>query len=172
MSSHFDAQIRKAKSRNKQILFKLQQRLVNVGVDTDDAILLVCLNILERSLYYCPIDTGRLRASAFLKRTRSKTAVGGVAGGVKAPGSSKYTIGYSPSSKSGDFIIKPDAFAFYAWFVHEIIENRTHKPPTQAKFLEQAMNEHINKFVPAIMKAVKGKGFKRGGARGRTRAKK
>ena len=161
MTQHFASLIAKAKKDNKNILTKLAQRMVTVGQATEDALLAVSLNILEKSLYYCPIDTGQLRASAFLKVTKKESkATGGALGSISILDSVVYTIGYSPTSASGKFIIAPKAKAFYTWYVHEILKNK-HDPPTQAKFLEQAMNDHKNEIAALVIKEVKGRSFNR-----------
>lgn len=161
MTAHFNSLIAKTKKKNKSIISKLAQRMATIGLATDDALLMVSLNILEKSLYYCPIETGQLRASGFLKSTkRESRATGGAIGSISVPTSITYTIGYSPNSLTGNFIIPPKARAFYAWYVHEILDNK-HKTPTQAKFLEQALNDHKNDIAKAIIKEVRGRPFAR-----------
>ena len=95
MTTHFSGLIAKAKKKNKSIISKLAQRMATIGLATDDALLLVSLNILEKSLYYCPIETGQLRASAFLKSTKTESrAPGGAVGSISVLTSITYTIGY------------------------------------------------------------------------------
>ena len=74
--------------------------------------------IFARSQVLVPVDTGVLRGS----------------GGVSAP--QKGTTGYFVD------IFYGGPAASYALYVHEIIGNY-HKPPTQAKYLEQPLMEAL-----------------------------
>jgi hypothetical protein len=74
--------------------------------------------ILERSQTYCPIDTGALRSTARLTAELSeidRSSVDMTYGGA-------------------------DSIAPYAAIVHENLEAR-HNPPTQAKYLQRAVDE-------------------------------
>lgn len=79
--------------------------------------------IFDKSQIYCPVKTGDLKGSGYLevRRTGQKVVA---------------EIGYA---KGGH----PD----YAVIVHENLEF-FHQPPTQAKYLQRAMEEGIDK-VPA-----------------------
>lgn len=87
--------------------------------------------ILTKSMMYCPIDTGALRASAKLKVLGGGFVVS--YGGNKAP---------------------------YAPYVHQI-EDRHHKYPTRAKFLEAAVQEVVTETVVLVseLKATFKKSF-------------
>jgi hypothetical protein len=80
---------------------------------------------LELSNYYAPIDTGELRGSAY-NEARARR------------GSVVAEVGYG---KGGE--------APYAVFVHEHPE-LYHKPPTQAKFLQRAMDEDYIQVLARI----------------------
>jgi len=72
--------------------------------------------ILTTSAPLVPVEFGTLRASGYV--TEPKISMTGA----------EVTIGYGGAAKE------------YAWFVHEILTNY-HKPPTQAKYLEQPVLE-------------------------------
>jgi hypothetical protein len=75
----------------------------------------------KRSQELVPVDTGDLKRSGFLEVRPRKS-------GVDA------AIGYGRFGQPS-----------YAAMVHERLDFR-HAPPTQAKFLETAINEHIGDF--------------------------
>lgn len=72
--------------------------------------------VLKKAIYYCPIDTGKLRESAFLET-------------VKFRGNPRVEIGFGRGGKP-----------FYAIYVHEALDHH-HEAPTQAKFLTRAVFE-------------------------------
>ncbi len=86
--------------------------------------------IFFESLKLSPIDKGDLRRSGFLNVTEKSGEVFG-------------EIGYA---KGGD--------PFYAVFVHENLAF-FHKAPTQAKFLEEAVNRKIGGLKRRIMKSLR-----------------
>jgi hypothetical protein len=73
--------------------------------------------ILKRAKELCPVDTGELKKSGEVVHRGGR--------GLK-----RYEVRFT---------------APYAIYVHEILEYY-HKPPTQAKFLEAAVNEKIANF--------------------------
>jgi hypothetical protein len=79
----------------------------------------------EKAKYYCPVDTGALVASAYLEirpfRGQPRVEMGFARGGVP----------------------------HYAVIVHENLEMK-HKPPTQAKFLERALDEDMYQIEALI----------------------
>lgn len=81
--------------------------------------------VFEESQYLVPVDTGELKASGFLEADRRGAQ-----------------IGYA---KRGD--------PFYAVFVHEQLENY-HEPPTQAKFLQQPLEEQMDEIPGRIAAGV------------------
>lgn len=77
--------------------------------------------ILDTSQELVPVKTGRLKRSGFIEvRHRGKVVEG--------------VVGYARSED-------PD----YAVFVHERMDLH-HTPPTQAKFLEEAVNRHFKEI--------------------------
>ena len=136
-------------------VIKKINKFIATGIENTDAILQKnAIKILETSQKLCPIDTGKLRASAFVKKTTKSTASAGV--GAALSKNPTYTVGYSAANMSGNFIIRPRQRAHYAVFVHEDLAAR-HDGMTQAKFLEDAFNIHRT----AIIGEIKKKAFKR-----------
>ncbi len=88
---------------------------------TEDAIAYALQPILDTSQELVPVDTGALKASGFLQTQKIRGKVSGVVG---------YARGGNP---------------FYAAIVHENLEFY-HTPPTQAKFLEEAVNRGLRTF--------------------------
>lgn len=91
-------------------------------------------DVFETSQYYVPVDTGELAASGFLEIDTT----------VKNP---RVIIGYAPRGRP-----------HYAIIVHEDLE-MPHQAPTQAKFLERAVQEHAGDILPTIAKHAQ-KAFK------------
>ena len=111
--------IRKQMKQIRDNLLKVVNHIDNV---TPDALRFGLQPIFEESQRLVPVDTGALKRSGFIEvRTTSS--------GVHSAG-----IGYGRYGKP-----------FYAGFVHEILEFR-HAPPTQAKFLEAAVNAKLSTF--------------------------
>jgi len=120
--------------------------------------------VKARSLVQTPIDTGNLRASAYvvggktgkqvqLSRTISRT----IKEGMKGEGH-KYTGGASPKIESLMATKDPWAVigytASYAAFVHEM--DRVYKAPgTNWKFLENAVNESREDIIKIIKAEAK-----------------
>lgn len=86
--------------------------------------------IYDKSQVYVPVKTGDLKVSGF------------VDSGVTSRGA-RVVVSYG---KGG----KPE----YAVFVHEMVDFQ-HDAPTQAKFLEYAVDEHINEVAPRVAKFIK-----------------
>ncbi len=86
--------------------------------------------IFDESQILVPVATGRLKRSGFLQAERSST------GSVAAVG---YGKGGNP---------------FYAGRVHERLDFR-HKPPTQAKYLEEAVNRRISVLPERVVAFIK-----------------
>ena len=81
---------------------------------------------LELANYYVPKDTGELRDSGYVE-AKGKTA----------------EIGYGKNGR-----------APYAVFVHEN-PMFYHEPPTQAKFLQRAMDEDMGSIIGRVFKGIK-----------------
>lgn len=77
--------------------------------------------VLQKAIYYCPKETGELRASAFLEIKQFR-------------GSPRVEIGFGRGGKP-----------FYAIYVHEAMDHY-HEPPTSAKFLSRAIFEDMNRL--------------------------
>jgi len=86
--------------------------------------------IFDESQRLVPVLTGELKESGFLE-------VSGELGTVRV------SIGYARGGK-------PD----YAVFVHEMVDLK-HKAPTQAKFLQQPLEEQIDEIAPRMAAAMK-----------------
>lgn len=86
--------------------------------------------IFLESLKLTPLDTGDLRRSGFLNVTERSGEIFG-------------EIGYAKGGKP-----------FYAVFVHENLAF-FHKAPTQAKYLEEAVNRKIGGLKRRIMKSLR-----------------
>lgn len=102
----------------EQNLLALINRIENV---TPEALEFGLLPVFERSQELVPVDTGRLKASGFIETRQEAQGTSAV-------------VGY------GRFGIPA-----YAGFVHEMLDI-PHAPPTQAKFLETAINEKMGDF--------------------------
>ncbi len=83
--------------------------------------------IFDKSQLYVPVDTGDLKRSAFIEVRKG-------ASGLSA------AIGYARYGRPN-----------YAALVHERLDFR-HAPPTRAKFLEGAVNEHIGDFERRVVR--------------------
>jgi len=102
----------------RQNLLKVVNHIDNI---TPEAIRFALKPIFDESQRLVPVDKGTLKASGFVEVR--KTATGASA-----------AIGYARHGKPN-----------YAGFVHERLDLR-HAAPTQAKFLETAVNTHIDDF--------------------------
>lgn len=102
----------------QQITGQINRIINSAKVGSETVIQLALAPIFERSLELCPEDTGELRNSAELTTVRTGDKVRG-------------EISYG------------NAFAWYAAIVHEVMWFH-HDPPTQAKYLQQAMEEGVD----------------------------
>lgn len=106
------------------VIMKNMQKLID-GVEnaTPQAIKFGLIPMFEESQRLVPIDTGNLKASGYVEvRTEPR------GGRIRAE------IGYGRHGRP-----------HYAGFVHEMLQI-PHAPPTQAKYLEAAINKHIGEF--------------------------
>ncbi len=105
-------------------LEKVVERIENV---TPDALRFGLQPIFDESQRLVPVDTHKLKSSGFVEvRTEPRS------GRISAQ------IGYGRFGKP-----------FYAGFVHERTD-LNHAPPTQAKYLEAAINKHIGDFTRRV----------------------
>lgn len=107
--------------RSKEITDQLINILEQFEGVAEDVMIEALEPTFEKSQEYCPIDTGRLRASGYLEKTGSK-------------GQPRVEMGYARGGNP-----------YYAALVHENTFFR-HAPPTKAKFLQDAVFEDL----PAI----------------------
>lgn len=115
----------KKKERREKIapaLKKRKETVLKLNIMKNNIALSMAKRILYKSLIYCPIDTGALRRSAKLSITRR-----------------------------GMVISYGDSKVYYASYVHEIPRYK-HTPPTQAKFLEEAVKEVIAEYSAVYSK--------------------
>lgn len=103
----------------KKNMLKVINHIENV---TPEAIRFGLQPIFDESQRLVPVDTGDLKRSGFIE---VRTTVSG---------NTSAAIGYGRYGRPN-----------YAGFVHERMDLR-HAPPTQAKFLEAAVNKHIGDF--------------------------
>ncbi|KKN66742.1 hypothetical protein LCGC14_0468530 [marine sediment metagenome] len=110
--------IRDQASVIKQNLLKVINYIDNI---TPEAIRFGLKPIFDESQRLVPVDEGTLKASGFVEVRKTATGASAV-------------IGYARHGRP-----------HYAGFVHERLDIH-HAPPTQAKFLETAINTHIDDF--------------------------
>lgn len=82
--------------------------------------------IFDESQILVPINTGVLKASGYIDVRRTRSGVIG-------------EVGYAPRNNPP-----------YALFVHENLEMQ-HKPPTQAKYLQAAVEKNASKVTAMIL---------------------
>lgn len=118
--------VRQANEAMRKIMADLQYIIDETENTTPEIMKQALEPTLELSAKYCPKDTNRLVNSRYLEVTsfRGKPAV---------------EMGYA---KGGN----PD----YAAYVHEMVQI-PHKDPTQAKFLERAVNEDIGNIIDRVV---------------------
>ena len=118
--------------RNQMRMLKKNMEAVIEGIEdaTPRALRHGLRPIFRTSQRLVPVDTGALKASGFLEvRRTTRGATGAVC----------YAKGGRP---------------FYASIVHERLDLR-HKSPTQAKFLEEAVNRHIGNFARRVREFIR-----------------
>ena len=99
---------------------------------TPDVLLEILEPVLEQSQIYCPVKTGALKNSSYLEVMQQ-----GTGGTISAE------IGYGRGG-----------VPHYTIFVHEDME-KFHVPPTQAKFLERAIDEILPNIQDQILRKYK-----------------
>ena len=92
--------------------------------------------VYEESQRLVPVDTGALKSSGYLEARKTPS-------GVVAE------VGYAKGGKP-----------YYAVFVHENLE-AYHKPPTQAKFLQAALEKNMDRIPRRVAYYIRNK-LKRG----------
>lgn len=102
-----------------------------IRAETPEMIEKMLQPVFDRSQELVPVKTGVLKSSGYIAtRPSGKGAIG--------------EVGYGKGN------VPP-----YAVFVHEDLDVQ-HTPPTQAKYLEQAANEHIQGFLGVASNEIKG----------------
>lgn len=99
---------------------------------TPEVLLEILEPVLEQSQIYCPVKTGALKNSSYLEVMQQ-----GSGGTISAE------IGYGRGG-----------VPHYTIFVHEDME-KFHVPPTQAKFLERAVDEILPNIEEQILRKYK-----------------
>ena len=127
------------KAQSKLLVDNMQKVVAHINNVTPEAIKFGLKPILDESQRLVPVSSGKLKRSGFVE-TR-QTAKGTVA-----------AIGYGRYGRPT-----------YAAFVHENLTTR-HAPPTQAKFLEVAVNTKIDAFANRVYTYMR----KNGGLMGNT----
>jgi len=104
---------------------RLRKIIKDIKDATPDAVVYGLQPIFDESQRLVPVDTGDLKASGYLEV-------------VKSGGTVRAEVGYTRGGKPK-----------YAGAVHERLD-QGHQAPTQAKFLEHAVDKHINNVGPRI----------------------
>jgi len=92
------------------------------------------VTIYNRSQELVPVDTGKLKESGWISVSSRKS-----------DGAIRGVVSYGRMGKP-----------FYAVYVHERLD-LYHKPPTQAKFLQRALEERINRVAVRIRNYLAGR---------------
>lgn len=100
----------------QDVLHDVKDILEQINNATPDALEDALRPVFAESQRLVPVDTGALKESGFLGKASDGSVMIG------------YGIGGDP---------------FYAPYVHEQVQNY-HKPPTQAKFLQQPLEESLD----------------------------
>ncbi len=130
-SSAFQRRGKRLKASLKKLEKQIQVKIDSVKDVSEEALLSLGQDILDRSLEIVPIDTGALKKSAFIES--SKTTSG-----------PSVTLGYNK-----------DGSAPHAVFAHEIGPYKSPTTPgTQYKFLEQPLHEKIPEIVKILRRNI------------------
>ncbi len=121
---------RAIRTQMKQVIANAKKVVDTIEFVSEEALIFALQPIYEKSQELVPVDTGKLKRSGFVSAKRFRGKIQGIVGYAKAG---------NPS---------------YAALVHERMEFR-HASPTQAKFLEEAVNQHTADIVPRYVKYVK-----------------
>lgn len=122
--------IQQANSAMRALQKEIMSALKQFEDVTPEILLSVMQPIFEESQVLVPVSTGDLKNSGYVELTSFR-------------GTPTVEIGYA---KGGN--------PWYAMYIHEMI-NIPHKPPTQAKFLEKPVNDHLSTLQDDIANAYK-----------------
>ena len=119
-----------ARAQMRQIQKNLENLIGEIEGVTPEAVEYALQPIYDKSQQYCPVDTGKLKESGYIEVRQKGDRIEG-------------EVGYG---KRGN--------PFYAPYVHEMVD-LYHEPPTQAKFLERAVNEHQDEILPRLISFIR-----------------
>ena len=111
---------RQIRQQMKSVEQSFKRLLDHIGANSPAAVEAALMPIFERSQELVPVKTRALKNSGFIK----------VSQGLK--GNARGEVGYGAGG-----------VPHYAAIVHEDLDAQ-HASPTQAKYLEQAVNEHLS----------------------------
>lgn len=122
--------VRNLRTQMKAIETNIKKVFDRVEQVTPEALIFGAQPIFDRSQELVPVDTGALKASGFIETRPTSNGV-------------QVFVGYGRFGT-------PE----YAGFVHERLDLR-HAPPTQAKYLEAAINEKLGDFMRRVALFIK-----------------
>ena len=118
------------KRQMKGVRDTLVRALDAVSSVTPEAMIHGAQPMFDESQILVPVDTGKLRASGFLRTVGNK----------QRP---RVELGYAKGGNPA-----------YAALVHERMDT-FHAPPTQAKVLEEGVNRHLGQFLNRVVTFMK-----------------
>jgi hypothetical protein len=124
--------------QTQQLLGEIQAWANHVQVESKVALKNALIPAFEKSQYYCPKSPSGSRGTPIRLVESGKLTVTKETGGKIT---AKITYGFAGNP-------------FYAAYVHEILTYR-HDPPTRAKFLEQALKEHMDQIKDDLGSGMK-----------------
>lgn len=122
---------RSIRAQMLQLEKNLTKIIEQIREATPEALEYAVQPIFDESQNLVPVKTGDLKASGFVESKRSGRRI-------------RVNIGYGKAGKPS-----------YGVYVHEMIDVH-HEPPTQAKFLEEAVNRHFSSVEPRIREFLSG----------------
>jgi len=130
-SSAFIRRGKRLKASLKKLEKQIQVKIDSVEGVSEEALLSLGNDILNRSLEIVPVETGALKKSAFIEANRT----------ISGP---SVTLGYNK-----------DGSAPHAVFAHEIGPyKKPTTPGTQYKFLEQPLHEAMPNIVETLKREI------------------
>lgn len=123
---------RAVRSSMRQVVENFKRIVAGIENASPDALAHAVAPIFEESQRLVPVDTGALRNSGFVES------------GFARGGEAFVVVGYAKAGRPS-----------YAALVHERVDVH-HKSPTQAKFLEEAMNRGLDQILSRYVSFVRG----------------
>lgn len=115
----------------------------------------------EKTSPKIPVDTSNLRASYFTVTSKGSTTEGG-SPQFKGDDSEKLSSGHNEVVNDAKSLVRGREpglalgfSAFYAWYVHEAIDNKFLRPGSGPKFLEAALNRNRKRVLKVIADEAK-----------------